>query len=239
VEHALKILVTPEERENADSPLSPDRDATELVTSRIMLGRELAIKDLVLTAANYATGYTVTLSGTSQWNDYTNSDPIGDFRAGRNKIHSGLFLEPNLAIIPYEVMSELEDHPDFIERIKYSERGVLTAEIIAMILGIPRVIVPGVGYATNNPGQTETLAYIWGKDVLMAYVPPRAGLRIPAFGYEFVWPLAGRVQAVDRWYDEDRIGDYIRVRRRYDHKLVALNASSKSIAGYLIKSAVA
>src|ERR1700742_3438614 len=31
-EHALQIAVTDEERENVDSPLAPDRDATELVT---------------------------------------------------------------------------------------------------------------------------------------------------------------------------------------------------------------
>src|SRR4051812_29576078 len=40
-EHSLQIPVTDEERENSDSPLSPDRDGTELVTSKIMLGREL------------------------------------------------------------------------------------------------------------------------------------------------------------------------------------------------------
>src|SRR6266542_2232566 len=43
-EHALQIPITDEERENADPPLAPDRDGTELVTSKIMLGRELAMK---------------------------------------------------------------------------------------------------------------------------------------------------------------------------------------------------
>src|SRR5882762_11592239 len=52
-EHSLQIPVTDEERENVDSPLAPDRDATEMVTSKIMLGREVAIKTLVTTAANY------------------------------------------------------------------------------------------------------------------------------------------------------------------------------------------
>ena len=55
-EHALQIPVTDEERENVDSPLAPDRDATELVTSKVMLGREIAMKTLVTTTANYATG---------------------------------------------------------------------------------------------------------------------------------------------------------------------------------------
>ncbi len=239
-EHALKIAVTPEERENADNPLAPDSDGTGLITEQLMLGRELAIKNLVTTTANFGSGYSVTLSGTSQWSDYVNSDPVADWRTGVRKIHAGMFMEPNTAIIPYQVMSILEDHPDFIERIKYSERGILTSEIIAAVLGIANVIVPGVGYNSANPGQTATLGYLWGKDVLMAYVPARAGLKIPAFMYEFVWNYpGGQVQVVDRWFDNDRKADLIRVQRRYQLKLVAQDSSSKAIAGYIIKAAVA
>jgi len=239
-EHALKIAVTPEEQENADSPLQPTADGTGLVTQQLLLGRELAIKNLVTTTGNFASGYSTTLSGTAQWSDYNNSDPIGDWRTGVRKIHAGLFMEPNTAIIPYQVLSILEDHPDFIERIKYSERGILTADIIAAVLGIANVIVPGVGFNSANPGQTATLGYLWGKDVLMAYVPPRPALKTPAFMYEFVWRYnGGATQVVDRWFDNDRKAELIRVQRRYQLKVVALDASSKAIAGYLIKAAVA
>lgn len=238
-EHALQIAVTDEERENADSPLSPDRDGTELVTMKIWLQREIFMRDLAVTAANYPADHVVTLAGTAQFNDYTNSDPIGVIKTGKRKINSKLFMDPNLAVIPYEVMTQLEDHPDFIERIKYSERGILTEEIIAAVLGIPNVIVPGLGLNTANPGQTVSLGYMWGKDIILAYVPARAGQKVPAYGYEFVWKFGQRVQVTDRWREEPRGSDLIRVRRRYDLKLTALDANGKSIAGYLIKNAVA
>src|SRR6478735_6078482 len=102
VEHALQTPVAWEEYENTDSPMSPDRDATDLVTSKIMLGRELAIKTLVTTTANFASGYSTTLSGTAQWNDYVNSNPIGDIKTGKRVVHAGLFVEPNVAVIPYQ-----------------------------------------------------------------------------------------------------------------------------------------
>jgi len=239
-EHSLQLPITDEERENADSPLAPDRDGTELVTAKVLLAREIAIKDMATTAANYEAAYTVTLSGTAQWNDYTNSNPIADIRTGFRTIHAGLFIEPNLAVIPYQVMTQLEDHPDFIERIKYSERGILTSEIIASILGIETIIVPGMGFNSANPGQAVSLGYLWGKDVILAYVPPRAGLRIPAYGYEFNWGYRGsRPMVVERWREEPRKSDLVRVSRRYDLKFVALGATSKQIAGYLIKAAVA
>jgi hypothetical protein len=239
-EHALAVGVADEEVDiNTSTDIDPIVDATELVTARVLLIRERAMQTMVGTAANYASGNSTTLSGTAQWNDYVNSAPISDWRTGVRAMHAKLFIEPNTAVIPYQVMSQLMDHPDFIERIKYSERGVLTAEIIAAIFNIGSVIVPGVGHNTANLGQTATLAYLWGKDVIMAYVPARPGKRIPAFAYEFTWPIGGQVQQVDRWYEQVNKRRVIRMTRRYDLKLVAQDAALKAIGGYLIKTAVA
>lgn len=238
-EHSLKISVTDEERENADSPLSPDRDGTDLVTSKMMLARELLVQGMCLTAANYGSGYSTTLSGTAQWNDYTNSTPVPNVKTGIRKIHAGIFTEPNHAVIPYQVMSTLEDHPTFVDRVKYTSADAITPQIVARLMGLTDVVIPGVGYNSARMGQAESLAYIWGKDVFMYYAPPRPGHKIAAFMYEFVWPIGGSVQTIDRYRDNDRIADLIRIRRRYDHKFITLDGSSKAIAGYLIKAAIA
>ncbi len=238
-EHALQIPVTDEERENADEGLNPEADGTELVTSRILLGRELAMKTLITTSTNYPAAGTVALSGTSQWNDYANSNPIANIRTAVRQVHSQIFTRPNTAIIPYQVMSQLEDHPDFIERIKYSERGIMTDEIIGSVLGIQNIIVPEVGQNTAALGLTPTFGYLWGKDVVLGWVPQRAAPNQLAVGYEFSWPIGGNVQVVDRWRETPRVSDLIRVRRRYDLKLVTLDGSSKNLAGYLIQTAVA
>jgi hypothetical protein len=246
-EHALQMAVPDEERENVDSAFSPDRDATDLLTSKILLGRELAMKNMVTTAANYATGLSVTLAGATLWDAYATSDPIGVIRTAMRAVHAKIFMEPNLSIIPYLVMSTLEDHPDIIERIKYSERAILTPEIIAAVLGIQRVIVPGVGIGTGPPGvlgNAVSVGYLWGKDVILAWVPARAGIKIPAFAYEFVWSYGGTPQVVDRWREDNRKSDLIRCQRRYDLKMVGneINPASgdfgKSVTGYIIKQAI-
>jgi hypothetical protein len=246
-EHALQMAVTDEEREMVDSQFVPDRDATNLLTSKILLGREVAMQGLVSVAANYATGLSTTFSeGTTQWNDYTGSShPITNIRTGMRAVHRKIFMEPNLAIIPYLVMSYLEDHPDIIERIKYSERAILTPEIIAAVFGIQRVIVPGVGVGTAAPGalgDAVSVGYLWSDDVILAWVPPAAGLKIPAFAYEYAWTFGGQSMATDRWREERRASDLIRVRRRYDLKLtgVEINSGSgdygKVVTGYLLKN---
>lgn len=238
-EHSLQIAVTDEERQNADSPLSPDRDGTELVTSKVLLGRELAMRDLVTVAANYAPTMSRTYvdGSSSQWNNATTSTPIADIRRAKRAMHAGVFLEPNVAVIPYRVMSALEDHDDLIDRIKYSERAILTPDLIAALLGLSNVIVPGAGYSATNPGQAISLSYIWDDDVILAYVPPRPGLKIPAFAYEFNWGYGGNTpQVVDRWREMKRKCDIVRVSRRYDLKIVAKDDNGKALCGYLFKN---
>lgn len=235
VEHALQIAVTDEERENADSPLSPDRDGTELVTSKLLLQREVILRDLVTTVGNYASGHSVNLGDTLQWDDYGTSNPIGDVKLARTTIHSKIFLEPNYAVIPWQVMVQLEDHPDFIERIKYSQTGIVTQDLIGSLFNIPRMTIPGMGMNTAPMGATESLAYVWGENVVIAYVPQRAGLKVPAFAYEFTWVYpGGQTQVVERWRENRRKSDVIRIGRRYQYKMIAVDGSGDSIAGYLI-----
>lgn len=237
-EHALQTTVTPEERQNADSPLNPDQEATELVTAKIVLGRELAAKDIVLDTTNYLASHVETLSGTSQFNDYANSTPITVFRDLFRTFHNTLFTVPNVAIIPWRVMHWLEDHPEFRERIKYVQAAVPSQDIVANMLGLQRVVVPGGGMDSANPGQPNDLSYVWENDIILAWVPPTPGLKTPAFGYEFVWPVHGGEQYVDRWFDIDRKADVFRVGRSYDLKLIAKDDTGASLAGMLIENAV-
>ena len=247
-EHSLQIAVTDEERENSDSPLSPDRDGTELVTAKILLGREMAMVNFVSDVTKYATGLSVTLSGTSQWNDYVNSDPVKNFKDGKLAVMAKSFIAPNVAVIPFPVMSVLEDHPDIIERIKYSERAILTPEIVAAVLGLQKVIIPGSAVGSGAVGVSGfgvTMSYLWGKDVILAYVPQRPGLKTPAFAYEFAWTYGGKVMITDRWREQKRKSDLIRVSRRYDLALVGteINPASgdfgKSVVGYIMKNVIA
>ena len=74
---------------------------------------------------------------------------------------------------------------------------------------------------------------------------PRSFLRIPAFAYEFVWGYqtgmtgGGAAMATERWREEPRKSQVVRVGRRYDYKMVTLGPNGKSIAGYVAKAVVA
>jgi hypothetical protein len=245
-EHALEDVVTDEEVDEADAPLTPMQDSTERLTNTILLNREVTMTTLATTAANYAAGFTTTLVGTAQWSDYSGtSDPIADVKVGRNKIHDNLFRDPNVAIMGYQVAQKLEDHPKFLARIQYAAIGITTDALIAELMGISRFVRAGAGRLTNNYGTSaESFGYLWGKDMVLAFVPDNPGRRQPSYGYEFVRPYADAGQAGDmpteRWREQKRKSDVIRTSRRYDIKFISVDNSGKvNSAGYLIKNAVA
>jgi len=239
-EHALEDVVPDEEVENADSPLQPAADATERLTNTILLNRENIQMVMATTVGNYASGYTATLSGTAQWNDYTNSNPIGDSRTARKKIHDTVFRDPNIVIMGYEVYWQLLENTKILNRITYSAPQITSKEIVAQVMGLPaNFIVAGGGAVTSVYGQPETAGYLWGKDVVFAYVPANPGRKQPSYGYEFVQAYGSGIQPTERWREEKRKSDVVRVSRRYDNKFIGVNGSGQSILGYLIKNAVA
>jgi len=226
-EHALKQIVPDELVEQAPRPLDPEMDATENVTERILVEKEYDLATYMKNTSNLTNN--TTLSGTDQWSDYTNSDPIGDIKTGKAAIHSKIFRDPNVLVLGKQVYDKLLDHPDIIDRIKYSALGAATPDLLARIFDIPKVIVAAAGYESANEGQTSSMAYIWGKYAWLLYVAPRPTTRSLTFGYH----LTDKPRVVDKWYDKDRKGTFVRVTDRYTREIVSVNCA------YLIKNAVA
>ncbi len=90
-------------------------------------------------------------------------------------------------------------------------------------------------YQTATEGATDALAYIWGKNTLLYYKPPRPGKRTAALGYTFVWMVSVNAQGrmigditsntggflVRRYRWERRRSDVIGVEYYYDQRFIA------------------
>lgn len=227
-DHALKGFVADEIQDQADSALNPLVDETETVTEKLLLDREVNAATILADTAQMTSN--TTLSGTSQWSDYNNSDPIGDIRTARTSVHTNTFKKPNTLILSKTVFDMLLDHPQIVERVKYSALGVITAELLARVFQLERVLVGEAGQNTAVEGQTDVLAYIWGKHAVVAYISPKISIKMLTLGVTFTYSQ----RLVKRWRDEDREGTYVRIGNdNYVQKLIA------AAAGYLIKNAIA
>ena len=158
-----------------------DRGKIQRGTRVLMLNKERRVHKLV-------TGPGVPTSAVAtKWDDYDNSDPIGDIKAVKEVIHDNCGMDPNLAVIPRDVFNVLSEHPMFLEKIKYTQKGILTADLIAAIIGVDRVVVAGVVENQANEGQSISIAKLWGDSVILAYSNPVIDLESPTFARTFAW----------------------------------------------------
>ena len=175
-------------RRNADPGLNLDREASEFTAMQLNIALEVQ--------------WATELFGPSLWNadttpgtlwDVATSDPIGDLEARALVMQTNTGRRPNTLYLGAQTYSDgLKNHPDLLDRIKYTQRGIVTADLIAACLDLDRVIVCGATRNTANEGATRSMAFIaGGNDALLAYVSPTPGLMTPTAHQTFVWPEAG------------------------------------------------
>lgn len=224
--------VADQDRSNVadDSPFNLDRDATMFVTRDMLLRRE---KDWV--SAYFGTGKWATTDQTGvaaapganqflQWNN-TASTPIEDIEEQRIILARTTGRKPNFLVIGPEVESVFKNHPQFIERIKYSERGVVTRELIAALLDLNNVLVPTVVENTAEEGAADNFQFVHGKGALLGHAAPNPGKMIPSAGYTFEWTgyigAQQRGSRIKKFRMEELAADRVEAEHAYQYKQVS------------------
>lgn len=224
--------VPDETRANYDQPFDPDAEATALVTEKLKLKRERAWAADFFKTGVWTT--TTTLAGVDQWSDYAGSDPIGNIETAREAIYSVTGREPNKLLVGRGVWAKMKHHPDFIERIKYTQKAILTVDLVSSLLEVDQMFVGKAIYATAKEGATsQTYSYIYGKSALLFYTPPSPALRTPSAGYTFTWNKMGGISFMRRIRDDKAMYDRIEGHTFFDQKCLGTDL------GYIYLTAVA
>lgn len=219
-------------RANSDTPLDPDMDATRFLTHQMMIRQE---RDW---ASNYfTTGVWGTDSTPSTLWSATGSDPIGDIQTGINTVLSNTGYLANTLVLSYNAYKTLRNHPDFVDRYKYTSADSITPELIGKVLDLPRVMVMKGVYNSAAEGASASYAQIGDKDALLAYVAPSAGLMTASAGYNFVWNGVGgglgTSVAVSKYRMDWLRADRLEIEAAWDFKVVS------SALGYFFSNPVA
>jgi hypothetical protein len=196
----------------------------------IALRLEKAQADLATTAASYAASNKVTLSGTSQWSDYTGtSNPSKDIENAKEAIRAQIGRLGNTVILSAQAMKACRQHPAIVDRIKYTGRDVVTTDLLAALWGVDRVLVGGSVYTDNAGAITD----VWGKFVVVAYTQlgSVADLGEPTYGYTY--RLDGAPYVEEGYADKNAKSDIYPVTDEVAPVLTA------ALSGYLISAAVA
>lgn len=168
---------------NADAPINLEREATEFVTQRLLLRQERQWTTDYFTTGVWATDATPA----NLWSNYATSDPIADIKTGRRTILANTGLMANTIIAGWDVFEQLKDHPDIIDRFKYTSSDNITAQLLARLFEVDRFLVCSAIFATNLEGETAAYDFVQGKHLLLCHSAPSPGLLTPSAGYTFMW----------------------------------------------------
>lgn len=218
-------------RPASGGPVSPLAKSTSLLTGLIQLDREIRVANTVFAAGTYPGSQQATLSGTGQWSDFVNSNPLDALLAA---LDVPLF-RPNTIVLGQAVWTKLRQHPKMVQAALGNNAGAgsISRQALADLLEIRNVLI-GAGFVnTARKGQTPTMSRVWGKHCSLLYVSPDAAdADQPTFGFtaQFGERIAGSI-------DEPKAGLRGGVRVRVGESVKEIVAAAD--VGYFFQNAIA
>lgn len=189
--HAFHKDVTPEERLNYDEPLDADTDATDFVSQKMLIRREMAWASKFFAPGVWGTEIAGVAEGptngqTIKW-DQPTSNPIKDVTEAGVKMAGETGYKPNVLVLSPYAFNALKNHEDILDRIKYTQKGIVTADLLATLFEVDKVVVAWAVVNSAKKGAADAVDFIMGKHAMLCYAAPRPALRKPSAGYIFAW----------------------------------------------------
>jgi hypothetical protein len=229
-EHSEHDLVPFREIEEADAALQPRQDAAASIVEQLLINKEVAAAALLFATA--AAANVVSIAASAKWDYTTTTQPIDAIDTGMFTLPKEIGKAPNTAVTGNDVWKVLKNHDDILDRIKYSQKGIVTQDLVAALLDLDNLYVGKAVKMTSQEGSaSEGTAYIWGKNLLLTYVQPRPSKKALTHAYQFV--KRGSSVQVKEWEDTDSASMKIEGSLFYDMKIVS------SLCGYLMIDCVA
>jgi hypothetical protein len=246
-EYAFGSPVTDEDRRFSKSQgalvLQPEQDAIELATDKVDLKKERRI------AAAITGGSWVDGNGAGGEDAEGLWSPAGatntfltDMVTGRKAVRAACGREPNKLVIDNATYLALKECEAILDKIKYTQRGVLTLDLLAAILDLDQILVGKAIYSDAEEtaaGDDFNAVDIWtvtaGKGMGFLYFsPPRVGLKTVAAGMQVrIAYENGGPRRISTWREPAEHQDMFEVAEETDITVVS------AYAGYLWKDTYA
>jgi len=176
---------------NTDAPLNLRTDATNWCSLQALLRKDKVWVANYFTTSKWTGDQTgvAAAPGANQFLqfDQSTSDPFKTIELSRIAIKNRTGYYPNTLVMGAQVWSILKNHATLLDRIKYTQTGIVSMDLLAGALGLDRVLVASGVENTANEGATASYSFIAGKSMLLVYSAPNPSLMEPSGGYTFSW----------------------------------------------------
>ena len=188
--YAFHKDVSPEERVNYDEPLDADKDAQIFVSQKMLIRREMEWASKFFKSGVWskeiAGAAAVSAGKVVYWNDDA-STPIQDITNEAVAMAAKTGFRPNTLVLSPHVFNALKNHYDVLDRVKYTETGIVTTSLLASLFEVDKVYVAWAVVNAGAKGSSDDVGFIMGKNALLCYSNPNPSLRTPSAGYIFAW----------------------------------------------------
>jgi hypothetical protein len=238
-EWALEHVVDDRTRQNSRIQSRIDENATRLLTGKQMIRADRIWADSFFKTGVW--GMTVTgalaapVEGTSflSWADDASS-PLSDIEDWKEMIRMATGFEPNTLVLGARVRKRLKNHPEFIERIKYTSSAAITNAVMATMFEVENLRVARAMYNAaeermpDDEDGGEDLQYIVEADsAWLGYIDPSPAIDSPTAIATFAWDslVPGQTNefggVMSRGRDGRAYSDYFHSRQAFGMKKIS------------------
>lgn len=190
------------QRSNVPPSIDPKRAKNRFVVDQQLLHLDITFANSFFKTGVWENEFEGIASGAtaggSQFIKFSdaNSDPIKFFDARKRQIRLDGRRTPNKLTLGYDTFLALKEHPDLLERVKYTGSTANPAQVnervLAELFGVDEIKVLYATYNAAEEGQDDDMQFICEPDgALLSYTTPRPRIDEPSAGYIFTWDMLG------------------------------------------------
>ncbi len=190
------------QRASAPPSIDPKRAKNRFVVDQQLLHLDIMFAKNFFKAGVWANEFegiaSGSAAGSSQFIKFSdaNSDPIQFFDARMRQIRLEGRRTPNKLTLGYDTYLAIKEHPDLLERVKYTgstaNPAKVNEKVLAELFGVDEVKVLYATYNAAEEGQKDDMQFICEPDgALLSYTTSSPQIDEPSAGYIFTWDMLG------------------------------------------------
>lgn len=179
-----------------DEALDLELDTTRIVQEIFNRAYEYVVASMCVGASPSFSNGNSYAAPTDKWDDYTNSDPLGDIETAKTSIKTKSGgKKANLMVLCEDVWDILRYHPDILDALAFQapmggvKPMMVTVEAFAELIGVEKVVIADQMMIDDDYDDVDTATptYVWAGGYFIAHVEEGARLRGASAGKGFYW----------------------------------------------------
>lgn len=219
---AVKQPIDDQTRGNQDAAVQLEEGVTMGLMQDLMLRLENEFASNYMTSGTWNQELDGSSADFTQWDD-SSSTPIENITDEVVRMKRVTGFRPNVLVLGMEVFNALRNNDQLIERLKYTDDGPVTTDMMESLFQIDNIVVAQASQNVADEGATASNEFVVGKSALLAHAAPNPALMTPSAGYRFQWSdLSGGENGIRtlNYRDENRHSDIIEVESAFDMHVV-------------------